>query len=92
MCVGPFRQGAPSPPPPPPPLPPAPPPPLPPTQAAPLPDPTPVETDINPQVREAKSRKTRNAMTKGTRELRIPLEGQVNTQGNPGSTSGGLNK
>ena len=81
MCVGPFRQGAP----------PAPPP-LPPSAKAPLPEPTPVETDINPQVREAKSKKTRNAMTKGTRELRIPLEGQVTTQANTGADVGGLNK
>ena len=92
MCVGPFRQGTPPTPPPPPPLAPPPPPPLPPSQVSPLPDPTPVETDINPQVREAKSRKVKNAMTKGTAELRIPLEGEVNTQGNAGSATGGLNK
>jgi hypothetical protein len=92
MCVGPFGGGRPSAPPPPPPLPPAPPPPLPPSQITPLPDPAPVETDINPQVREAKSKKTKNAMTKGTRELRIPLEGQVTTQANTGANVGGLNK
>ena len=91
MCVGPFRQSAPAAPAPPPPLPPAPPPPLPPTQVSPLPDPTPVETDINPQVREAKQKKPRNEMSRGTAELRIPLEGQVNT-GTAGSTTGGLNK
>ena len=87
MC---FGGGRPAAPPPPPPLAPPPPPPAPPE--APLPQAAPVETDINPQVREAKSRKTRNEMSKGTAELRIPLEGQVNTGGNAGSASGGLNK
>ena len=87
MC---FGGGRPAAPPPPPPLAPPPPPPAPPQ--APLPQAAPVETDVNPQVREAKSRKTRNEMSKGTAELRIPLEGQVNTGGNAGSTSGGLNK
>ena len=82
----------PSPPPPPPPLPPAPPPPAPPTPPRPTPDAAAVETDINPQVREAKSKKARNEMSQGTSELRIPLEGQVNTAGNPGSTTGGINK
>jgi len=89
MC---FNMKTPSAPPPPPPLAPPPPPPLPPSQVNPLPDAAPVETDINPQVREAKSKKTRNEMSKGTAELRIPLEGQVNTGGNAGSTTGGLNK
>ena len=88
MCF--FK--TPKPPPPPPPLPPAPPPPLPPTAPTVVPDATSVETDINPQVREAKSKKARNEMSKGTSELRIPLEGQVNTGGNAGSTTGGLNK
>ena len=87
MC---FGQGRPAAPPPPPPLAPPPPPPAPPQ--APLPEAAPVETDINPQVREAKSKKSRNEMSKGTSELRIPLEGQVNTGGNAGSTTGGLNK
>ena len=87
MC---FR--TPSPPPPPPPLPPAPPPPLPPTAPTVVPDAAAVETDINPQVREAKSKKARNEMSQGTSELRIPLDGQVNAGGNPGSDAGGLNK
>ena len=86
MCFG----GKPPTPPPPPPLAPPPPPPAPPQ--APLPEAAPVETDINPQVREAKSRKTRNEMSRGTAELRIPLEGQVNTGGNAGSNAGGLNQ
>ena len=77
---------------PPPPLPPAPPPPLPPTPSGVVPDAATVETDINPQVREAKSKKARNEMSQGTSELRIPLEGQVNTGGNAGSNVGGLNK
>ena len=77
---------------PPPPLPPAPPPPLPPTAPTVVPDAAAVETDINPQVREAKSKKARNEMSQGTSELRIPLEGQVNTGGNAGSATGGLNK
>jgi len=86
MCFG----GRPAAPPPPPPLAPPPPPPAPPEP--PLPQAAPVETDINPQVREAKSRKARNEMSKGTADLRIPLEGQVNTGGNAGSTTGGLNQ
>ena len=88
MCF--FK--TPKPPPPPPPLPPAPPPPLPPQPTGVVPDATAVETDINPQVREAKSKKARNEMSQGTSELRIPLEGQVNTGGNAGSTTGGLNQ
>ena len=88
MCF--FK--TPSPPPPPPPLPPAPPPPLAPQPPRPTPDASATETDINPQVREAKSKKARNEMSQGTSELRIPLEGQINTGGNPGSDAGGLNK
>ena len=86
MCFG----GRPAAPPPPPPLAPPPPPPAPPE--APLPQPEPVDTDINPQVREAKSKKARNEQSKGTSELRIPLEGQANAAGNAGSNVGGLNQ
>ena len=86
MC---WNQKPPTPPPPPP-LAPPPPPPAPPE--APLPQAAPVETDINPQVREAKQKKPRNEMSRGTAELRIPLEGQVNTGGNACSAAGGLNK
>ena len=71
--------------PPPPPLAPPPPPPAPPT--APLPEPTPVETDINPQIREDKKKKPRNEMTQGTQELRIPLADDANT----GGAEGGVN-
>ena len=71
--------------PPPPPLAPPPPPPAPPS--APLPEPTPVETDLNPQVKEDKSKKTKNEMSQGTSELRIPL----NTDVNVGGDTGGIN-
>jgi hypothetical protein len=74
----------------PPPLAPPPPPPAPPTK--PVPEQQAVETDINPQVREAKSDKPRNEMSQGTAELRIPLEGEVNTGGGAGGVAGGLNK
>ena len=85
MC---FGGGQPAPPPPPPVAPP-PPPPAPPK--APLPEQAPVETDINPQVREAKSKKARNEMSQGTSELRIPLDTNLNV-GDTGAQSGGLNK
>ena len=86
MCFGGGGGGSPTPPPPP--LPPPPPPPLPPV--APPPDPTPVETDINPAVREARTKKNENAQKKGTGGLRIDLEPEINT----GTTtpSGGVNK
>ena len=73
----------------PPPLAPPPPPPAPPK--APLPEQAPVETDINPQVRENKSKKARNEMSQGTSELRIPLEGSANTGGANTGQGGGLN-
>ena len=85
MCFGGGGGGSYTPPPPPP-LPPPPPPPAPPV--APLPDPTPVETDINPQVKEDKTKKTRNEMSRGTSELRIPLDTGVSIP--PGET-GGIN-
>ena len=85
MC---FGGGQPAPPPPPP-LAPPPPPPAPPI--APPPEPEAVETDINPQVREAKSKKARNEMSQGTSELRIPLDTNLNV-GDTGAQSGGLNK
>tara|TARA_R100001530_G_scaffold47808_1_gene35929 strand:+ start:288 stop:539 length:252 start_codon:yes stop_codon:yes gene_type:complete len=74
--------------PPPPPLPPPPAPPVPP--APPIPQPEAVETDINPKVRQAKSKKARNPQTKGTGALRIPLNPSVNV-GTAGQ-AGGLNK
>ena len=82
MCWG-RRPPAP---PPPPPLAPPPPPPAPPV--APLPEQQAVETEVNPQVREAKQKKIRNEMSRGTAELRIPLDANVNTGGD---TGGGVN-
>ena len=81
MCL--FK--GPSAPPPPPPLPPAPPPPAPP--APPLPTPDPLVTDVNPQVRRARSKKDKNPMTKGTGALRIKLGSNVNT-GSEGPVGG----
>jgi len=74
MC---FNRGGGGDPPPPPPLPPAPPPPAPPI--APLPPPDPLETEVNPQVKRAKSKKDKNPYTKGTQSLRIKLDPAVNT-------------
>ncbi len=84
MC---FGGGTPSPPPPPP-LPPAPPPPLPPVKPPPPPDP--MEKEVNPQVKRAKSEKSKNPFTKGTSALRIKLDPTVNTGQNAGP-GGGLN-
>ena len=84
MCIS-FSSPAP---PPPPPLAPPPPPPTPP--APPLPEPTPVETEINPRVKAAKSKKARNPQTKGTGALRIPLNPSVNVGSN--APAGGVNK
>ena len=82
MCV--FNRRS-TPAPTPPPLAPPPPPPAPPV--APLPTPEPLVTDVNPQVRRAKSKKAKSQLAKGTGQLRIPLAPQVNTP-----TTGGLNK
>ena len=85
MCIGRRR----SPTPPPPILPPPPPPPLPPRQ--PLPEPEPLETDVNPQVRRAKSKKAKGTDARGgTGALRIDLKPDINT-GTAGP-AGGLNK
>ena len=70
MCFG-GRPSTPTPPP----LPPAPPPPIPP--APPVPEAEPLITDVNPQVRRAKSKKTKSQLSKGTGQLRIPLDPQV---------------
>ena len=82
MCI--FG-GRPKSPPPPPPLAPAPPPPEPPR--APLPAPEPLVTDVNPQVKRARSKKEKNPMTKGTGALRIKLGSNVNT-GSEGPVGG----
>jgi len=81
MCL--FRK--PSSPPPPPPLTPPPPPPAPP--APPLPAPEPLDTDVNPQVKRARSKKDKNPLAKGTGSLRIKLGDNVNT-GSEGPVSG----
>ena len=87
MCVGPFGGGRPSAPPPPPPLPPPPPPPLPPAPPTEAPDP--IVTDVNPQVRRAKSKKTKSQLAKGTGQLRIPLDPQISTP--TAGPTGGIN-
>ncbi len=81
--------GGPPPPPPPPPLPPSPPPPLPPT--APPPETEDVDTlgtDLDPKVREAQSDKA-TGQRKGTDELKIDLDTEVQT-GSDTSDTGGL--
>ena len=83
MCLG----GRSSSPPPPPPLAPPPPPPAPPR--APLPAPDPLVTDVNPQVKRARSKKDKNPLTKGTGSLRIKLGNNVNTGGD--TPTGGVN-
>ena len=74
MCLGGSSSYTP---PKPPPLTPAPPPPAPP--APPVPQPEPLVTDVNPQVRRAKSKKAKNTQAKGTGALRIKLGSNVNT-------------
>ena len=74
---------------------PAPPPPLAPVtpQAPPPPQDTPEEvsvSDVDPNVRRAKSKKAKDEYAKGTSQLRVPLAPKVNT-GQSGPT-GGLNK
>ncbi len=81
MC---FRQPKP---PKPQPLTPVPPPPAPP--APPLPTPEPLTTDVNPQVKRARSKKDKNPISKGTGSLRIPLKNTVNTGSS--TPAGGLN-
>ena len=83
MCFG----GKPPAPPAPPPLAPPPPPPV--VPGPPTPEAEPLITDVNPQVRRAKSKKAKSQLAKGTGQLRIPLAPQVN---NPtAGPSGGLN-
>ena len=84
MC---FNMRTPKPPPPPP-LPPAPPPPTPPI--APLPPPDDLETEVNPKVRRAESKKQQNQYGKGTGSLRIKLDPAVGT-GGQATPAGGAN-
>jgi len=86
MCISLGRPKSPEPPPP---LAPAPPPPAPPAPVTPPPAPEALGTDVNPQVKRAKSKKDKNPMSKGTGALRIPLKNTVNTGTN--TPSGGLN-
>ena len=74
---------------------PAPPPPLPPVtpQAPPPPQETPDEvavSEVDPNVRRAKSKKAKGEYAKGTQQLRVPLAPKVN----PGTSgpSGGVNQ
>ena len=87
MCI--KFGGSPPSPPPPPPLAPPPPPPEPPR--APLPEPEPLETEVNPKVRRAESKKTQNQFGQGTGSLRIKLDPQVSTGGQQ-APAGGINK
>ncbi len=89
MCGGGGGGGG-SAPPPPPPLPAPPPPPLPPRRPRPTPKPLDKESDVNPQVKRAKSKKSVNPYLQGgTGSLRIPLNPGVNTGGT--SPGGGIN-
>ena len=84
MCI---RISTPTPsPPPPPPLAPPPPPPEPPR--APLPDPEPLQTEVNPKVRRAETKKQQNTYGKGTGSLRIKLDPSVSTGGQDGPAGG----
>jgi hypothetical protein len=50
----------------------------PPDPAPPVPTPEPLESDVNPQIKRAKSKKDKNPLSKGTGALRIPLQNTVN--------------
>ena len=89
MCGGGGGGGG-SAPPPPPPLPAPPPPPLPPRRPAPAPKPLDKESDVNPRVRRAKSKKDTNPFLQGgTGSLRLPFDPGVSTGG--GNPGGGIN-
>ena len=64
--------------------------PTPPPLPAPPPPPDPLETEVNPQVKRAKSKKDKNPYSKGTSSLRIKLDPAVNT-GQATGQGGGLN-
>jgi hypothetical protein len=80
-----------TPPPPPPPPPLAPPPPPPPPAPTPPKAPDPLQSDVNPAVRQARSKKIKNAQAQGTGALRIDLGSNVNTGGGSTGSGGGLN-
>ena len=83
MCLG-------RPPSPPPPAPLPPPPPAPVTPPAPAPAPEAAVSQVNPQVRRAKSKKARGEYAQGSSQLRVPLKPSVNTGAS--GPAGGLNK
>ena len=90
MCGRRRSSGGSSVPPPAPPLRAPPPPPLPPRRPVPIPKPLDKESDVNPQVKRAKSKKSKNPYLQGgTGSLRIPLNPGVNTGGS--NPSGGIN-
>ena len=90
MCGGGGGGGGGGAPPTPPPLPAPPPPPLPPRRPAPVPKPLDKDSDVNPRVKRAKSKKDTNPFLQGgTGSLRIPLNPGVNTGG--GTPTGGIN-
>ena len=84
MCI--FS--SPKPPPAPAPLPP--PPPAPVTPPAPAPAPEAAVSQVNPQVRRAKSKKAKGEYAQGSSQLRVPLKPSVNTGAS--GPAGGLNK
>ena len=83
MCLG-------RPPSPPPPAPLPPPPPAPVTPPAPAPAPEAAVSQVNPQVRRAKSKKAKGEYAQGSSQLRVPLKPKVNTGAS--GPAGGLNK
>ena len=83
MCFGNRTPRTPEPPP----LPAPPPPPV--APPPPIPAAEPLVTEVNPQVRRAKSKKAKSQIAKGTGQLRIPLDPQVSAP--TAGPSGGLN-
>ena len=83
MCLG-------RPPSPPPPAPLPPPPPAPVTPPAPAPAPEAAVSQVNPQVRRAKSKKAKGEYAQGSSQLRVALKPSVNTGAS--GPAGGLNK
>ena len=53
-----------------------------------MPEPEPVEQEVNPSIRRAKSKKAQNPYSKGTGSLKIPLKPTVQTGAAGGSTTG----
>ena len=76
MCGNPFRR--PKSPPPPPPLPPAPPPPQVPRISR-IPLAKTLIEEVNPQVRKAKSKKTKSQLAKGSSQLKIELDPKLSS-------------